>query len=220
MLYKKLYCALASVILLGIVSACATHAQIQAQSIRTNNQSAKQQLQACATEVYDSPEYEALRPHAPLDVENATIEQMTDNSFVTDTEIKAILAVHPRFNACRQAYLNQVAQTTPSLVPVLAGYVTANEGSLLDLIQRKITWGAYVRGAHDRLPEFQSKLMAEAQRIDAGLNQENQAELAQRQAAANAMTQYFQTQQMIDALNRPVITSCSQWGYSTNCVSQ
>jgi hypothetical protein len=220
MLYKKLYCALANMIILGMVSACATHAQIQAQAITTNNQSAAQQLQACGTEVYDSSEFEALRPRFPLQIQNATMEQMTDNTFVTDKEIKAILAVHPKLQACRQAYINQIALATPSLVPIDVEFLTANEDSLLDLIQRKITWGAYVRGVHDRFPEFQSKLMAEAQRINAGLNQENQAELARRQAATNAMMQYYQTQQMIDSLNRPVITSCTQWGNSANCVTQ
>ena len=44
--------------------------------------------------------------------------------------------------------------------------------------------------------------------------------MARRQAAANAMTQYFQTQQMIDNMNRPVVTNCNQMGTMVNCVTR
>ncbi len=218
---RKLVCrALVVVVAMGMVGACATHAQMQGQAIKANNQSAVQQLNACVARIYNSPGYDLLRPHGPLKIQNATIEQMTDGHLATDAEINAVLAEHPKVQACRQSFLDQISQTTPSIVPIFASYLTRNEDSLIDLVKRKISWGDYIRGAKDRFPEMQAELTAEYQRINQGLYQQNQAELAQRQAAANALSQYVQTQQMINALNRPVITNCTQFGYNTNCVTQ
>jgi hypothetical protein len=202
-----------------IVSACATRAQRQAQAITANNQSAIQQLRACADAVRHSPEYAVIGPHMNLHG-GPTLEQMTDNTFATDKEIQAIFLTHPKVRACEEAFLHQIAQTTPSIVPIYTKFIAANDDLLVDLVQKKITWGTLARTQMDRGPELEAELAAEYQRINEGLYQENEAELAQRQAAASAMAQYYQQQQMIDALNRPVITSCTKFGYPTNCVSQ
>jgi hypothetical protein len=61
---------------------------------------------------------------------------------------------------------------------------------------------------------------AEGQRITAGLERQHENELARRQAAVNALARWSQTQQMIDAANRPVITNCTRFGDSTNCLSR
>jgi len=57
-------------------------------------------------------------------------------------------------------------------------------------------------------------LQAEAQQITAGLEQQHEAELARRQAALDAMARAAQTQQLINAANRPVMTHL---GTMTNC---
>ena len=68
---------------------------------------------------------------------------------------------------------------------------------------------------------MQAGLQAESQRIVAGLEQSHQAELARRQAAAQAIAQWAQTQQAINAMNRPVTTNCMNLGSGmVNCVSQ
>jgi hypothetical protein len=52
----------------------------------------------------------------------------------------------------------------------------------------------------------------------------HQAELAQRQAAANAVSQWGYQQQMLwqnqQLINRPVITNCDRWGSSITCTSR
>jgi hypothetical protein len=50
------------------------------------------------------------------------------------------------------------------------------------------------------VPEFQAELTSENQRIQAGLYQENQAELVQRRAAATALARWAQKQEMIARL--------------------
>jgi len=55
--------------------------------------------------------------------------------------------------------------------------------------------------------ETSRQYSAEAQRIAAGLEQSNEAELARRQAAADAYLQYQQTQQIINNMNSSVNTN-------------
>lgn len=66
----------------------------------------------------------------------------------------------------------------------------------------------------------QAAFVEEGERITAGLNEENQAELAQRQRAAEALAAWAQTQEMINAANRLIITNCNAVGDTINCVSR
>jgi hypothetical protein len=52
------------------------------------------------------------------------------------------------------------------------------------------------------------------------LKYEHEAELARRQAALDTIARWAQTQQMINAMNRPVITSCNQFSGMVNCFSR
>lgn len=56
--------------------------------------------------------------------------------------------------------------------------------------------------------------------MDAGLEQQHEAELARRQAALDAMARAAQTQQLINAVNRPIMTNCTNLGSGmVNCTS-
>jgi hypothetical protein len=57
------------------------------------------------------------------------------------------------------------------------------------------------------------------QNIQNNLQQSHQAEIAQRQAAANSMMQYYQTQQIINNMNRPINTTCTGFGNMVNCTT-
>ncbi len=185
---------------LVVLAGCATAAQRQYQAITATAQSAQQEMAVCLQAVYSSPEYDPLRKHIPLDVRTATLEQLTDTNFATDAEIKAVLVLHPRTQECRTAFFNKVANVVPTMVPLYTEVMTKSEDSLIDLVQRKQSWGDHIRRVRDISAATQAKITAEAQRITSGLNQEHQAELAQRQAALNALVQYYATSQMVTAM--------------------
>jgi CRISPR/Cas system CMR-associated protein Cmr5 small subunit len=193
-----------------LLSGCTTAAQRQYQSIAADNQSAKQNLQACTLAIYNSASYDLLRKHVPYDVNQLTLQQLSDNSFATPEEIDAILMIHPPLQSCRQEFLSQISQTTPSLVPTVAIMLAKAEDSLVDLIQKKQSWGQHVSRVRNALVEGSAQMQAEGQRIIAGLSQSHEAELARRQA---------QTQQILDVMKRPVTTNCNQFGSMINCVS-
>jgi len=213
-----------SVILAAVLLAgCATAAQRQYQAMASNNRAAGQDLQACVIAVYDSPEFAPLRAHFALPPERPTLQQLSDNSRATDGEVRLILDVHPRIQACRQQALDRVTQSTPSLAAILATLYAKSDDSLILLIRKKQSWAEHTRQVRDLAVEGRSELTAEAQRITSELQQSHEAELARRQAAAQAATdalaQYAQTQAIIANMNRPVNCLTTDLGrfQSTTC---
>ncbi len=175
-------------------------------------------FKACAQSVYDSSEFEPLRAHIPLEG-SYSLEQLTDSHMATDEQIKAIYAEHPKMAACREQALNSLAQFTPTVVPILTSEWIRAEDSLIRLIEKKQTWGEYSTAIRADANESRSQLIAEGQRIGAELARSHEVELARRQAAAAAIVQFAQTQQVINAMTRPVTTTCSAYANSSTCVT-
>ena len=217
-------------IVLGLAG-CATGAQRQFAAMKANSASAGTTELACISAIYNSPEHAIIRPHAPMKTDDATLEQKMSTSFATDEEIKVILADHPAKHQCDMAFITQMGLTHPTITPILTDQLNKAEDNLIVLIQKKETWGDYVRRGIEITASGRVALSAEDQRIVGRLNEENQAELQQRAAAAAALGQALeqqaaqqqaimaQQQALINA-NRPVYTNCNSYGQTTNCVSQ
>lgn len=212
--------ALSSMLVAIVLAGCTTAAQRQAQAIASNNQEAAAILQSCTRAVYDSAGFEPLRAHVPLNPDQLTLEQLADTNLATDGEIKAILLLHPAFQACSTDYLNQIALTTPTLVPIFATMLTRRDEALVGAIQKTVSWGEYLTQVRELLAEARTQGAEEGRRIAAGLEQSHQAELVRRQAAADALMRYSQTQRIINNMNRPVFTNCIGGAGMVNCVSQ
>ena len=153
-----------------------------------------------------------------------TLEQLADGSRATDGEIRLLLDVHPRVEACRQQLLDGLTRSTPSFAAILATLYAKADDSFIELIRKRQSWGEHTRQARDLAIQGRSELTAEAERITSGLQQSHEAELARReaaaQAAADAFARYAQTQQIINSMNRPVncITMSMGSGFSnTSC---
>jgi hypothetical protein len=208
------------IIVAALCTACSTAAQRKEQAIRENSQLASSTVNRCIRAVYDSADYAPLRAHIPAPPSPITLEQLTDPAFATDDEIRAMFAVHPKANACRQRELDQIMQQTPTFVPILASAYSHGEDALIGLIKKQTTWGAYMRQLKAIHEDLRAQLIPEGKRIDANLERSHEAELARRQAAANAIAQFVQTAAEINALSRPVVTTCSAYGNSATCVTR
>ncbi|MGC2414285.1 MAG: hypothetical protein WA459_16500 [Stellaceae bacterium] len=210
----------------GLLFGCATAAQRQSQAIGTNTRTVVASAQACVTAIYAAPEAAPLRPHLPFDVRELTLAQLSDQSLATKEEIDAIFLLHPRLQQCQKAALDGLMITTPSLVPMLATEYIKGEDNLLLLVQIKQSWGEFSKHRRDIVFEGQAQLVAEARRIEAGLEQSHETELAARQAAiqavGNALERGAQTWQANVNANRPVFTNCMRMGYQgsmLNCTT-
>lgn len=206
---------------------CATAAQRQAQQMAVANQQAATEGLACISAVYNNPQYSSLTAHFPFDPRKATIEQLTDRTLFDRSDIPLVSDMHSKSVVCRQQLLDTISRTTPALVPVLVESYAASDRDLLELVQRKISWGERVSRGKANAESMVVKLAAVGQQVAANLNAAHQQELANRQAAMNAAAQYMATsaslmqqQQMIYNMNRPVMTTCSQTGSFVNCMSR
>jgi hypothetical protein len=198
---------------------CQTAAQHQGQIIKTTSQTASAELRACESAVYALAEFNPLRRHIPPVGEQPSLEQLTDASLATDDEIRALYSEHPKSNKCRQQYLDRLSPVLPGFVVIIAGSFTESENSLIDLIQKKQTWGDHTRRVKALSDSTRPQLVREGQRIDAGLEQSHEAELARRQAVVQAIANFVQTQEAIDDASRPVVTTCNSFGHSATCVT-
>src|SRR5205823_4416644 len=118
-----------------LLTACTTAAQRQYQAIGSGNQALVAQLNACATDLYNSDEAAPIRQHLPRDPRAATLAQLSDTSLATKPEVDAILGLHPRLQSCRKAALDGLVNTTPSVVPILAKGIAAGDDDIIRLVQ-------------------------------------------------------------------------------------
>ena len=116
---------------------------------RDTYQSDLQAYNACTAAVYNAPEYAPLKRHAASNVNNASLEPLASNDLATDEEIRLLQAAHARVLACRQTFLNAVAQHAPTIAAIDGAIATRTDDAMVALIQKKITWGEY-------LPQWQA----------------------------------------------------------------
>jgi len=204
---KRAMIASIVVMLAGCSPSPPTTAQREYQAMVSNAQTAAQTFRSCSDAVYNSSQFAPIRAHYPESVVQATPQQLADQDYATGSEIKTILQAHPQFAACRTDYLNQLSQPTPTLATIETAAFAQMQNKLIGLIQKKLTWGQFLRQLQDITRQSSRQFSAEAQRIAAGLEQSNEAELARRQAAADAYLQYQQTQQIINNMNSSVNTN-------------
>jgi hypothetical protein len=210
-----------AVLMTGLLAGCATAAQRQYQAMTTGNRAIVTEAKVCVEAIYNAPEAAPLRPHTPLNPTDASLTQLSDKSLATKADIDAILLLHPRLKGCQKTILDGLLNTTPSVIPILTREYAAADDDTILLIQRKMSWGERVRRARDRVTATQAAIQNEARSVTAGLERQHEGELARRQAALDAMARWGQTQQMINAMNRPVTTNCTNLGSGiVNCVSQ
>lgn len=217
---RRLPSTLVIIAVAGLLCACGTQPQRQFQSMRTKNQENLLQFRACVDAVHNLPEYALLRPHVPPSIQSTTLDQLSDKSFATPEEAQAIFATHPSLQQCRKSFLDGVAKSEPSVVPILVASYNKADDAAIGLAQRKISWGDYTHRLRDNASETQATLQVEDRRVVSGLKEEHEAELARRERAAEAIAAWAQTQQLINAANRPVITNCNRFGNMVNCITQ
>lgn len=169
------------------------------------------QVAACAQAAYDAPDTAAIRHHAPMDLRQASLAQLSDPSFPTNAEIPLIKRWHDRILACRQQMMSALGQAMPSVVPILTrGYSAADDVVVL-LIQKKLSWGDAVRRGRDGTNTMIAEAGAEQQRLQSSAAQARaaavqvQAMAAQEQAARSAATTnaLLDASRMFSAMGQP-----------------
>lgn len=221
--------ALLLVALFFVLAGCATAAQQKAFEIRTNLQELLKRTAACVQNIRDNPVYQPLFAHMPktdIGILNPSLAQLTDNGLPTEEEAKLLVASHKELTACRQRMIEDSMKAVPSTVPLLLQQFNQADSLTVDLLQRKITYGEANRKSSALANDFIARYQGALAELDRELQASHQAELAHRQAAGQALLQWSaqqqalqQNQQLINTINRPVMTNCTRMGNTVNCTS-
>ena len=168
-------------------AACAS-SDIESRGLAETAESSIRAGSECRSSVSGTPEYRSLAQHMPLvDVNEATLTQMTDTSLATRNDYYVIADWQRDIRACRARLLEVIEREDPLYVPiVLIGWNNDDEVLVL-LAQRKLTWGDAVMRLRVNRAETLTKVADQLSRSMAQLNQEKEAALSRRVSFINAV---------------------------------
>jgi hypothetical protein len=206
---------------------CSTVAQEKAAFNRQNLLLVVIKLDACSQTFLNNPNYQAVVDRLGLkNLHSYTLAQLSDEGFANDEEISSIVKYHNGFAICRQKFIMDYMTVDPGAIPILTQFWQEDDSVLVDLITRKVTFGEANRKRAALFSVLMSKMRAHYHKMERDLSSAHYDEVQQREDAFLALTQWSQQQQMliqnqqlINALNRPVITNCYRDGNSVQCTS-
>ena len=200
---------------------CATAAQNQAANISQNQKLVLERSDACYQGIQNKADYKEVVGRL-----GSSLAQISDAGFASDQEISSIVKFHNEIAICRQQLITDQMSVNPGAIPILTNSWQEFDSALADLITHKITFGEANKRATAIFANQKTKLVAQFDQLLRDLSTAHYAEIQQRQAAFLALAQWSQQQQMlmqnqqlINSLNRPVMTNCYRVGNSVQCTS-
>lgn len=218
-------------LVLGIVglvlAGCATAAEQEVSRLREVQAATDPAIDACDQRLEQSAPYQALKSRLGPTSGTIPLALKASPDKASPAEVQQIFALHQEYmTPCRKLKLEALAQMHPALVGVIAEYYAKTDAALVQLTNRQITWGQYMTQKDAINVEANARYDAAAAEIRKDLNRSHALEMARRQQAANALAQFAyqqqvlqQRQQMIDAANRPRLTTCQYYGATLNCTT-
>jgi hypothetical protein len=211
------------------IAGCATPAQQEVQRMNAADQRGAALIQACAANVERGPDYTALRDKMlPLTDPNSrpTLEQLNDGSKPTAAQIRHLFGLHAAIQECRKIALESVGAVHPAYVTPMAEAYAEDDALMLRLVRGQITWGESARASSELRRAYIAKVYSVNAAINQNLANSHAYEMQRRQQAGQALMtwslyqqQLNQQQQMINAMSRPVVTTCSYAGRQIYCTS-
>lgn len=114
---------------------------------------------ACVQAAADSPEDRTIAGKDPMNVADLTAAQLSDASFATDEEIRALKALHPKIAACQRKIIAELAASAAAPVaPLFESVYEKNNAQLVLLEDRRITWGQFQTDRKERAEELVQEL--------------------------------------------------------------
>jgi hypothetical protein len=142
----------------------------------------------CRSSVSRKPEYRGLARHMPLvDLNKATLTQMTDTSLATQDDYSVIADWQQDIRACRDRLLEVIERTDPLYVPIVLTGWNNDDEILVLLARRKLAWGDAVMRLRVNRAEMLTKVADQLSHTMVQMNQERQATLSRRVSLINAL---------------------------------
>jgi len=210
-----------------VVGGCATAAEREIQRRENGLQQIEGRMRTCLERISNSAQFQQVKSRGVIWNFKPTLAQLSDSAKPTPDDLRALFDLHEQFiSPCRKLILEAAALFTAAQVAAVADWFAQTDAVYVKLAQGNLTWGQAVQA----LSDSERQMMARSAQIDAemrrNLAQSHNAEIARRQQAAAALSNYvyqqqvlIQNQQMIDAANRPRVTNCQYVGAYLNCTT-
>jgi hypothetical protein len=219
--------ALAFVVALLVLGGCATKAQQEVSRLNDVAVAGGQAIDACDQRLVQGAPYQALKAKlGPVD--GATpIALKANKDKAIPAEVQALYALHQDYlTPCRKIRIETVAKLHPDLVAILAETYANGDANLVRLTTRQISWGEYLTARDAISTDSKAKSVAVFSTLQKNLDVAHASELARRQVAATALSNWahqqqvlLQQQQTIDATNPPRTTTCRYVGATLSCTT-
>jgi hypothetical protein len=199
------------------ISACATQAQRQAETLAAGIQESYAVAKSCIENANSSFAHTNLyRRFPPPPV---SLAHLADTTVPSEQDRQDLMAYHAATVPCRTQMLDGYRRSAPLLATITGEYFDTLDVIYLRLAEGRISYGEANR-AKVELDRLYERSWQEAITV---MNRElmvaQQAELQQRAAAASALQQWAHQQQALNSLSRPTTTNCSVTGGFINCRS-
>lgn len=193
------------IILIALVLSLSGCAQIQRQHAEKRLQEAYSICQSA----FRMPELAPTRKQIPNDAKDATVEQLSDASYMRPDQKNAVVHREGYLSMCHDEMKGYLSQYAPGAVPIYEQEILGDKVLLAQLASGKITFGEF--------NTQRAKSHALAQSI---------AQQAESNRAMQAQQLYLQRQQAI--LNSqniirnatPRTATCTRFGNTVNCVGE
>ncbi len=212
------------VAMMAMLAGCATQAQRELVRLMNSVESGKAATEACQAKVTETSEYRLLAPY--LREGAPSLAAQANPAKATPAEIKAVFAVQAAVSECRKIRLEGLAAINPALVTPTADAATKVDAAYLGIVERRMTWGEFVRALQAARDGLLNQYMAIAAEMERGLMASHEAEVALYKEAARAvlawsLQQYaiYQQQKLIGEISRPRTTNCQYVGKRLSCTT-
>ena len=210
--------------LMAVLGGCATRAQLEVACLMNAVESGKAASEACIAKVKEMPEYQLLAPYLPEG--SASLKAQANPAKATPTEIKAVFVVQEASADCRKIGLEGMGSINPDMMALLARAYAKVDAGYLGIVEKKMTWGEFVRIREAARAEFLDQAMAIARQMDRQLQAAHKAEVDEYKEAAKAILIWseqqhamYKQQKLIEAINRPRTTNCQYIGGRVSCTT-
>jgi hypothetical protein len=182
---SKRWCVAACAVAMALLGACVgseSRSQMKAQKVQAQEnlqrfRAAAEQAVHCRAAAAGNSRYQGLNEHMPLaDLDDATLSQMTDKTFATDSEIAALDSWTRDVNRCLEPLLHEANATIPSFGPILEASWNGDTAVFVKLAHREMTWGEAVIRLKSNRTKMRADLIARADQVSAQISKVDQTE--------------------------------------------
>jgi len=113
----------------------------------------------CVNEVRSEPQFAVLQSKlSNVHTGSFTMEQLTNEELPTPAESRLMAAYIDNVKPCLTTAVNAISQIAPAVAPILQQQISEEQDTMIQLVERKISWGAAAQRETQDRQDVKAKL--------------------------------------------------------------